>query len=70
MRFLHMPHLASKQNHHLGFPKSCFLRAQLDEKEPNQLSHFQTSATSTLVIKRSKFPRWYVQRCGLMDELA
>lgn len=56
MRFLHMPHLASKHIHHLGFPKSYFLRAQLDEKGANRFLHFQTSVTSTLVIKRSEIP--------------
>lgn len=56
MRGLCVYHLASKHIHHLGFPEFFSLCAQLDEKVPNRLLHFQISATSTLVIKWSKIP--------------
>lgn len=56
MRFLHMPHPLGKRVHRLGFPISCFLHAQFDEKGANRFLHFQTSAISTLVIKRTEVP--------------
>lgn len=39
-----------------GLSKILFPSSQFDEKGANRLLHFQTSAISTLVIKRTEVP--------------